>query len=229
MNARELMSTNLVVVPPETPVIALAELLAARGISAAPVMGADGAPLGIVTEGDLIRRLADEKPSGAQWLLGSFRGSARQADRFVKTHGKTARDVMTTDLATATEDASAEQIARMMEQRGIRRVLIVRDGLLVGLVSRADLLRALLAPAAPAAAGDDAAIQRAMLAALREQPWTDTFWIIPSVRGGVVTLYGYARSEAVRRGLRTLAEGVPGVTQVDDQTEPMPAVLRITL
>ena len=141
MNARELMSTNLVVVPPETPVIALAELLAARGISAAPVMGADGAPLGIVTEGDLIRRLADEKPSGAQWLLGSFRGSARQADRFVKTHGKTARDVMTTDLATATEDASAEQIARMMEQRGIRRVLIVRDGLLVGLVSRADLLR----------------------------------------------------------------------------------------
>ena len=68
-----------------------------------------------------------------------------------------------------------------------------------------------------------------MLAALREQPWTDTFWIIPSVRGGVVTLYGYARSEAVRRGLRTLAEGVPGVTQVDDQTEPMPAVLRITL
>ena len=104
MNARELMSTNLVVVPPETPVIALAELLAARGISAAPVMGADGAPLGIVTEGDLIRRLADEKPSGAQWLLGSFRGSARQADRFVKTHGKTARDVMTTDLATATED-----------------------------------------------------------------------------------------------------------------------------
>ena len=143
--------------------------------------------------------------------------------------GVTARDVMTTDLATATEDASAEQIARMMEQRGIRRVLIVRDGLLVGLVSRADLLRALLAPAAPAAAGDDAAIQRAMLAALREQPWTDTFWIIPSVRGGVVTLYGYARSEAVRRGLRTLAEGVPGVTQVDDQTEPMPAVLRITL
>lgn len=223
------MSTNLVVVPPETPVAALAELLGARGISAVPVVDASGTPAGIVTEGDLIRRLADEKPSGIQWFFGLFRDEARLAERFSKAHGATARDVMTTDLATVTEDATAEEIARMMEQRNIRRVLVVRDGQLAGLVSRADLLRTVLAPSEPTAIESDVAIQRAVLAAMRAQPWTDTYWIFPSVRDGVVTLHGYVRSDAMGRGLRVLAEEIPGVKQVDDRTAPMPAVLRLQL
>ncbi len=237
MQARDLMSTSPCVVPPETPVAALTELLAARGLSAVPVVDAAGKAVGIVTEGDLIRRLADGVPSGMQWFLGQFRSSSRLAGRFAKAHGATARDVMTADLATVAEDATAEEIARLMERRGIRRVLVLRDGALVGLVSRADLLRAVLAPPTAAAGNDaagddgtggDAAILRAVFAAMREQPWTSAFWTFPSVSGGVVTWYGYARSDAVRHGLHALAGTVPGVRQVVDKTEPMPAILRLT-
>lgn len=228
MQVRDVMSTTLVVVPPETPVAALAELLAARGISAVPVVDAAGAPSGIVTEGDLIRRLADEAPIQGQWLAAQFRNSARLAKSFTKAHGATAQDVMTTDLATVGEDASVEEVARLMEQRQIRRVLVLRDGLLVGLVSRADLLRAVLAPR-EASAQDDASIMRAVFAAMREQPWTETFWNFPSVRDGVLTWYGYARSDELRAALHLLAEQVPGVTRVVDEMKLMPAILRMTL
>ena len=87
MKARELMSTNLVVVPPETPVSAVASLLATRGISAAPVVDNSGAPVGLVTEGDLIRRLADEKPGRLDWFFGLFGDRSRLAERFSKAHG----------------------------------------------------------------------------------------------------------------------------------------------
>lgn len=95
MQAKDLMSTNLVAVPPDMPVAAVAELLAARGISAVPVIDAEGKPLGIVTEGDLIRRLAGEEDRPASWLASIFADPARQAERYARTHGVTAQDVMT--------------------------------------------------------------------------------------------------------------------------------------
>lgn len=232
MKARELMSTALRVVPPEMPVAALAELLSTQGISAVPVVDKDGRPLGIVTEGDLIRRLADEKPGPLGWFLGQFRNPERLAGRFMKAHGATARDVMTTDLVTVEEDASAEEIARLMEQHRIKRVPVVRDGKIVGIVSRADLLRAILRPQTAeqsAISADDRAILRAVIAAMREQPWVDTFWTYASVRDGVVSFYGFARSDRVREGLRTLAQEIPGVKGVEDHTEPMPLILRATI
>ena len=115
-----------------------------------------------------------------------------------------------------------------MEDHGIRRVPVVREGKLVGIASRADLLRAVLAPEAQdGALKDDAAILRAVLAATRNQPWVDTFWTFPDVRESVVTLYGFYRSDAARRGLRVLAEEIPGVKRVEDKMEPMPALARI--
>jgi CBS domain-containing protein len=230
MQARDLMSTNLVVVPPETPVDAVAELLASRGISAVPVLDAGGKPLGIVTEGDLIRRLADQPPGPLGWFLNLFRNPKPLIQRFAKAHGATARDVMTADLVSVGEEATAEQIAQLMEKHGIRRVPVVREGRMVGLVSRADLLRAILRPEAPAATlQDDREILRAVIGAMREQPWTDTFWIYPNVQQGVVRLYGFARSDAMREGLRVLVQGIPGVKAVEDQMEPMPLVIRAML
>lgn len=229
MKARDLMSTDPVVVPPETPVAALAELLAMRGISAVPVVDAAGAPVGVVTEGDLIRRLADEAAGPLGWFFGQFRDPSGLADRFAKAHGATARDVMTSPPITVGEDAGADEIAHLMEQRRIRRVLVVRDGRLQGVVSRADLLRAAVRPReSGSGAADDAAILRAVAARMREQPWADTFWSFAAVQDGVVSLHGYARTDAVRRGLRVLAEAVPGVVRVEDRMEPMPRFLRYT-
>ncbi len=227
MNAKYLMSTDLVVVPPDMPVTALAELLAARGISAVPVVDAQGAPVGVVTEGDLIRRLADQPAGPFSWFLQAFAGTRPLIERFSKAHGASARDVMSAALVSVAEEDSAERIAQLMQDHGIRRVLVLRDGRLVGIVSRADLLRAILrATPGPARLDGDAGILRDVAASLRGQPWVDSFWVYPDVDAGVVSLYGYARSETMRQGLMVLARTVPGVTGVVDRMEPMPLPLR---
>ncbi len=230
MQARELMSSNLVVVPPEMPVVAVAELMAARGVSGVPVVDAEGRPLGIVTEGDMIRRLADQPPGPLGWFLGLFKEAEPMIRRYAKAHGKTARDVMTPNLVTVEESAPVEEIARLMEQHAIRRVLVLREDRLAGLVSRADLLRAVLRPAAApdTKPQNDREILRAVIKAMREQPWTDTFWVFPDVHDGVVTFYGFARSEVMREGLKVLAGGLPGVRGVEDKLTPMPVYLRFT-
>lgn len=227
MKAADLMSTSVVAVPPDTPVAAIAELLAARGISAVPVIDQESRPVGIVTEGDLIRRLADQPRGPFGWFLDVFRDKTPMAARFAKAHGKVARDVMTTALVSVGVEASVEQVAQLMEQHNVRRVPVLRDGRLVGIVSRADLLRAVLRPAAAAEAlTDDRDILQAAIIALREQPWTDMMWIFPAVEGGIVSLHGFARSDATRQGLRVLMEEIPGVKGVKDEMQDMPLIVR---
>ncbi len=225
LRARDLMTADVVTVPPSTPVIAIARLLADRGISAVPVVAADGAVAGIVTEADLIRRLAGEDDRPAGWLASMFANPARDAERYARTHGMTAADVMTEDVVAVDPDTLASVIAHMMEDRGIRRVLVTQEGRLKGLVSRADLLRALVAPAPEAGELSDDRIRRAVLAAMKREPWADTFYALVDVKDGVVEFHGFSRSAAVQRGLRVLAENVPGVKGVVDNTQPMPTYL----
>jgi CBS domain-containing protein len=231
VNARDLMTTTLVVVPPEAPVAGVAQLLASRGISAVPVTDAEGQLQGLVTEGDLIRRLAEEKRGPLGWFLGLFGDRRKLAERFAKAHGAKAADVMTRELVTVGEEAGADEIARLMEKHQIRRVPVLREGKLVGLVSRADLLRVVLVPPASAAAEEasDAELLRQVTAAMREQPWVDTYYVFPNVKDGTVTFYGFHRSEEVQRGLAVLAQDVPGVKAVENKTEPMPFFLRASL
>jgi CBS domain-containing protein len=226
LTARDLMTPDLVTVPPETPVIALARLLADRGISAVPVMDRAGAVIGIVTEADLIRRLAgteDEKPG---FFARLFADPGEAANRYARTHGATAADIMSESLVSVDETATAEHIAHVMEENGIRRVLVLQDGKLRGIVSRADLLRALVAEPKESADGvSDERIRRAVLAAMRNEPWADTFYTLVEVKDGVVEFHGFARSEQVKRGLKVLAEAVPGVKGVVDNTQEMPVYL----
>lgn len=228
LRARDLMTPDVVTVPPETPVIAVARLLADRGISAAPVVDAQGQVIGVVTEADLIRRLAGEEDRPAGWLASLFSNQERDAERYARTHGVTARDLMTAEVVAVDPDALASHVAHLMEERGIRRVLVTQEGRLKGIVSRADLLRALVAP--PAEQGDlsDDRIRRAVLAAMKKEPWADTFYTMVEVHDGVVEFHGFSRSAAVQRGLRVLAENVPGVKSVVDNTQPMPAYLFAT-
>jgi CBS domain-containing protein len=198
-------------------------MLGERGISGAPVVDKDGRLMGMVTEGDLIRRIAALEDQPRSWLRDLVTPAGRQAAHFARTHGRTAADVMTGTLITADEDTPIERIAKAMEDKGIRRVPVVRDGKLLGIVSRADLIRALLAP--PAALAQDAPderIRRAVLAAMREQPWIDAFFIFPDVKDGVVFFHGYCRNEDVKRGLRVLAERIPGVKGVELMVEKPP-------
>ena len=132
---------------------------------------------------------------------------------------------MTEDLVTVEESTTAGHIAHMMEDRGIRRVLVVQQGRLRGIVSRADLLRALVSPPRVQGELSDDRIRRAVLAAMRKEPWADTFYTMVEVKDGVVEFHGFSRSEAVQRGLRVLAENIPGVKGVTDNTQPMPIYL----
>ncbi|MDB5373502.1 MAG: hypothetical protein JWP04_2144 [Belnapia sp.] len=225
LTATDLMTPDVVTVPLETPVVAVARLLSERGISAVPVLDGKGRPCGIVTEADLIRRLAGGADQPAGWLRSLFADPVSQAERYARTHGLTAADVMTESLVTVAPATTVADIAHLLEDKGIRRVLVLEDGRLRGIVSRADLLRALVAPP-PAAEGlSDDRIRSAVLAAMRKEPWADTFYSMIEVANGVVTFHGFSRSEAVKRGLRVLAENVPGVTKVVDETQPMPVYL----
>jgi CBS domain-containing protein len=221
LTARALMTADVVTVPPETPVIAIAQLLADRGISAVPVVGADGGLRGIVTEADLVRRLA-----GGHGEIGLLRrlfiDTDRMAQRYAATHGATAADIMTAALVTVGPEAEAGEIAELLEARRIRRVVVVEDGRLCGVVSRADLLRALIAPSPTAGDGSDEQIRRAVLDAIKREPWAETFFTLLEVKDGVVEMHGFNRSAAVQRGLKVLIAEVPGVRGVVDRTHPMP-------
>ncbi len=225
LSARDLMTPDVVTVPLATPVLAIARLLAERGISAVPVLGEAGDVMGVVTEADLIRRLAGEVEKPASWFRSLFVNPGEEAERYARTHGLRAADVMTEEVVSVTADTTAGEIAAIMEERGIRRVLVIEEGRLKGIVSRADLLRALVAEPAELADCSDDRIRRAVLALMRRQPWVDSFHTLVEVKDGIVEFHGFMRDEGVKRGLRVLAESVPGVRAVRDETLPMPAYL----
>ncbi|MCS6892354.1 MAG: CBS domain-containing protein [Rhodovarius sp.] len=222
--AGELMTRRVITVPPSATVAEIARLLCERGISAVPVVSPEGKVLGIVTEADLIRRLAgveDEKPG---WLASLFADPAESAERYARTHGATAADIMTRDPATVSPQDTAAHVAQEMERRHIRRLLVVEEGRLLGIISRADLLRALIQPEEPKETDlPDERIRIAVLEAMAKEPWAHNPFMNVVVQGGVVMFEGFSSQEGIKRGLHVLAMGVPGVKGVIDNTRPLPA------
>jgi CBS domain-containing protein len=228
MRARDLMTTTVLTVSPETPIADVAALLASRGISAVPVLDAEGKMVGIVTEADLVRRVAGEAARRkVGWFGALFAAGARDdAASYARQHGDRAADVMSADVVTVDEDTPAAEIARIMEQRGVKRLPVLRRGRLAGVVSRADLLGLALATPKPVVEQmSDERIRRSVEAAMREQPWADAYLVYPAVAAGIVTFHGYCRSPAVQNALRILAEAVPGVKGVTMKVVPPPPFL----
>jgi CBS domain-containing protein len=227
MRARDIMTTDLITVPPDMPTDALATLMAERHVSGAPVIDAEGRLVGLVTDGDLMRRLSAKEDKPASFLAALLGANAEQATSYARTHGRRVRDLMSTDLATVSEDATVEEVAHILESRRIRRVPVVRGDRLVGVVSRADLLRAVMAPVGSGAEAEasDPRIRRAIYAAMAEQPWISTRFVFPNVQDGVVTFHGFLGSQEALRALRVLAEGVAGVREVRFDTTPAPRMM----
>jgi len=223
MRAQDVMTSPPITVTPDTPVVDIAALLIERGISAVPVVDESGRAVGIVSEGDLLRRgeMGTERQR-SQWLeLLLDRGM--QAADFSKAYGLFARDVMTREVVSVSPDTDLGEIARILEQRRIKRVPVVRDGVPVGIVSRANLLRGLVASkrGAPAPAeGDDFALRTALEERLRGESWIDLSRLNIVVSEGVVHLWGIVRGEEQRRALKIAAESIPGVRGVVDHLSP---------
>lgn len=221
MKAKDIMTTKVVAVGPQMPVNAVAALLLERHISAVPVIDDDRRVLGIISEGDLMRR--SEIGGRRSWWLATFGEAESLAREFVKTHGQRAKDVMTPDVATVTEETPVAEIAGLLERKGVKRVPVVRDGRLVGIVSRADLLRGLavrgLKPMTPVAP-DDEAIRNQLLSLLEREPWADMHLLSIVVDHGVVHLWGLVHSDEERKALRVAAETIQGVRGVEDHLRP---------
>ncbi|MFQ5802557.1 MAG: CBS domain-containing protein [Candidatus Methylomirabilales bacterium] len=217
MKAKDIMTTKVVAVGPEMPVNAIAALLLERHISAVPVIDEDRRILGIVSEGDLMRR--DETARRRSWWLAAFAEPEKLAREFVKTHGQRAKDVMTRNVVTVTEETAIAVIAEFLEKKGIKRVPVARDGRLVGIVSRADLLRGLatrgLKSMAPEAQ-EDGAIREQLLRVIEREPWADTTFLSIVVNHGVVHLWGFVRSKAEQQAMHVAAESVSGVQGIED-------------
>ncbi len=220
MLARDVMTTEVVTATPEMSVEALTQLLLNKGVSAVPVAGAGGKVLGVVSEADLVRRL--RSPRRKKWWLVFLADRESLASEFVRIHGKRVEDIMKRPAVTVTEETPVEEIARILEEQGIKRVPVVRDNRLVGIVSRRDLVRALAMRPATAPVGvspTDAEIERRVSEDLRATKWLEYPSVQVTVADGVVRLMGFVAHAEVRRALRVLVENIPGVRGVEDQLQ----------
>jgi CBS-domain-containing membrane protein len=218
MKARDVMVSPVITTKPSASVKEVAQLLLANRISAVPVVDDKGKPVGIVSEGDLMRRadLGTERHR-SWWLAALFAEEEALAAEYVKQHGKTVADVMTRRLVSVGPDAGLNEIAGLLERHSIKRVPVVENGALVGIVSRANLIQALAGErTTPDAPLPDAALRDKILAHLKTQPWAHTSLLNVTVNDGVVDIWGITRSEAEKNALRVAAETTPGVRAVND-------------
>jgi CBS domain-containing protein len=232
MRASDVMSTNVVTVSPEATVQELAALMGQFGISGVPVVDADKKLVGIISEGDLLFRSETAtkrrtEKRRARWF-DMFAWERERARDYVKSHGRVVGDLMTTDVITVDEATELGDIANLFETKRIKRVPVVRDGRVVGIVSRANLVRALVAagtPAATARAEDDRTIRQKILTELQEQEWARVWPDDIIVRDGVVHIWcSDDRSDDERKALRVLAENTPGVLSVSEHIVAAPLV-----
>lgn len=226
MHTKDIMTTPVISVAPETGVSDVARLLLERHISAVPVIDTEGRLVGMVSEGDFLRRAEDGSHRHGSWWLRLLSGSGENAADYVKTHGRSAADVMTRDVVTVTEDTSAGDVAHLLETKRIKRVPVLRDGKVVGIVSRADLLRGLAARrAGPAATAsiEDETIRGQVLKEIGAGDWAPTYGVSVVVVEGIVQIWGIVDSHEQGEALRIAAENVPGVKGVELNVSSIPA------
>lgn len=226
MRARQIMTKKVLAVAPDAPVRKIAKLMVKARISAVPVIDPKKRVLGIVSEGDLLRRRETGTTRRYSWWLDLLSDPRARAADYAKSHGLTARDIMSRSVVSVAPDTDVAEIADILEKWDIKRVPVLAAGKIVGIVSRGDIVHALAgAKAKPKRRQSDAAIREALRKAIRNAGWVDGAMVNYSVAKGVVELYGLTASQAARDGLRVLAGNIPGVRRVKDELQVRPAVV----
>ena len=218
MKASDVMVSDVITVRPDALVSDIAAILLNNRISAVPVLDDDGRLVGIVSEGDLIHRVEAGTERRRSWW-DTFSDKGILAREFLKSHAVKATDVMTTQVVTASPDMPLDKLAFLLEKHRIKRVPIVRDGRLVGIVSRANLMQALAArhnDNQPVATVDDAILRDKVLGELKSKLWASTSHINVIVQNGTVELWGGVESNVEKHAVRVAAELTPGVRTVVD-------------
>lgn len=218
MKAADVMTPGVISVGPDCSVLEAVRLMLQNRISGLPVVDTKGDLLGIVSEGDLLRRTETgtqrRRPRWLEFLVGP----GKLASEYVHASGRKVHEVMTASVTTAAEDTPLEQIVELMERHRIKRVPVMRGREVVGIVTRANLLRALagLAREVPPSDTNDTAIRERLLAELGKQPWAPIAQLNVLVRNGVVQLWGTIFDERQREAIRVVGENIAGVKAVED-------------
>jgi CBS domain-containing protein len=225
MKAADVMVRNVITIGPDATVGEVADLLVTHRVSALPVVDASGKVVGVVSEGDLLRRAeAGTEHKRSHWLEWMMPGQTLAAE-FVKSHSRKVSDVMTRKVILVASEAPLSEVATTLEKNGIKRVPVVDNGKLVGIVSRSNLVQALAAlyKRATPATVDDAQLRANVVAQLEAQPWTHPSLLNVIVHDGTVELWGIVDSAAEKRAVRVAAEVTPGVKSVTDNLQVRPS------
>jgi CBS domain-containing protein len=223
MRARDVMTLAVYTVKPTTSVKEVARLFVERRISAVPVVDDQGRIVGIVSEGDLVHRSEISTQRRHPWWLVLMAGDEGLALDYIKAHAKQVADIMTRKVITAEPDTPLQEIAAVLEKYGIKRLPIVRNGQLVGIVSRANLVQAIASSGSKLDIPlSDTTIREKLLTELNKENWAHTALLNATVNGGVVDLWGFVESDTERKAIRVAAEAAPGVRAVNDHLTARP-------
>lgn len=224
MQAADVMTVGVVTATPKMTVREAAALMLDRCVSALPVVDESGRLMGIISEGDLMRRTETETEIKDSWWLGLFTSSQTLQERFLKSHGQQVGDVMTRDPITVAPDTPVAEIAATLEEHRIKRVPVVEDGKVRGIVSRANLLHALADTEAPRSAGsvDDRTLRENVLKAFSDDAGLGGTFVNVTVSDGKVRLWGTVRTDTEEKALVVAARSVPGVNSVESRLGRIP-------
>ena len=226
MQAMDIMTISVISVPLEGQIEDAVRLMLDHNISALPVVDAEGDLKGLVSEGDLMRRVRETDRPRRSWWLEVLAGASDSAQDFVKLKSHRVEDVMTRDVVSVEEDTNVAEIARLLEKHRIKRVPVVRFDKVVGIVSRANLLHALSAlqgGVLPEPSEDDRVLRAKIEEALKEVPGAAVNLINYTVEKGNVAVWGVADSNFEENAIRVAVENVPGVRTVDVKMGRLPA------
>jgi CBS domain-containing protein len=225
MRAQDVMTSCVVSISPDATVYDAAELLLGMHFSALPVVDSRQKVVGIVSEADLMRRAEIGTAPRHSWLSRIFSNDALSAAEYVKFNSRRVADVMTKTVVTVPHDATLGEVAEILAKHKVKRVPVLEGDVLVGVVSRSDLLRALMSREedTPALKTTDDALRREVIAAVDKQPWSSAWPTNIVVNAGVVHLWGLVSSDSVSNAYRVAAENVPGVKKVKNHLKRVPA------
>ena len=225
MKAKDVMTADVVTVAEDASVNEAIRLMLQRKISGLPVVDKSGTLVGMVTEGDFLRRSELGTERHAPRWIEFLAGPGKLAEDYVHAKGRKVGDVMTDKVHAVDEDAPLNEVVETMERRRVKRVPVLRGRTLVGIVTRANLLRALAGmQQSSAGVSTDLTIRTKLMAELKKQPWSPLVAIDIVVTDGVVKLSGAIFDDRQRQALRVAAENIPGVKKIEDHLvwiEPM--------
>lgn len=226
MKAKDIMTATVILIPQVATVAEATELMLAHQVSALPVTDADGKLAGLISEGDLMQRIHDQDGPRRSWWLDLFRHAGETAQDFVKARSHKVSDVMTRDVISVDEDTSVGMIARLLEMHRIKRVPVTREGTIVGIVSRSNLLHALCAigdATLPEPSQSDRDLRARIETALKEVPDIMVNLVNFTVEDGRVSVWGAVYSSFEKNAVRVAVENVSGVRSTDIQLRVLPS------